>query len=142
MGINQPRSICSTTAIFRIQLLEAVSGLAVKSAPVPAERVLDGAMTLLLRPYARVLLFLFNVLFLGASLMAQVVKNLPPMREAQEMPVQSLDWKDPLEEGLATHSSILAQRTPWTEESGGLQSMGSQELDTTERTERDSHTHA
>ena len=104
--------------------------------------VLDGAMTLLLRPYTRLLLFLFNVLSLGASLMAQVVKNLPPMQETQEMPVQSLDWKDLLEEGLATHSSILAQRTLWTEESGGLQSMGSQELDKTERTERDSHTHA
>ena len=38
--------------------------------------------------------------------------------------VQSLDWEDPLEEGMATHSSILAWRIPWTEEPGGLQSMG------------------
>ena len=44
----------------------------------------------------------------------------------QEMWVQSLGWKDPLEEGMATHSSILAQRTPWKEEPGGLQPMGSQ----------------
>ena len=56
-----------------------------------------------------------------ASLVAQVVKNLPTMRETQ---AQSLGWEDPLEKGKATHSSILAQRVPWTEESGGLQSMG------------------
>ena len=49
--------------------------------------------------------------------------------------VQSLGWEDPLEEGMATHSSILAWRIPWTEESGGLQSIGSQELDMTEATE-------
>ena len=42
------------------------------------------------------------------------------------MQVRSLGWEDPLEEGVATHSSILAWRTPWTEEPGGLQSMGSQ----------------
>ena len=46
--------------------------------------------------------------------------------------VQSLHWEDPLEEGMATHSSILPWRIPWTEEPGGLQSMGSQkELNTT-----------
>ena len=44
----------------------------------------------------------------------------------QETPVQFLGWDDPLEKGLATHSSILAWRIPWTEEPGGLQSMGSQ----------------
>ena len=44
----------------------------------------------------------------------------------QEMQVQSLGWEDPLEEGMATHSSILAWRIPWTEEPGMLQSMGSQ----------------
>ena len=57
--------------------------------------------------------------------MAQKVKN-PAMQEAQEMPVPFLDPEDPLEKGMATHSSILAWRIPWTEESGGLQSMGSQ----------------
>ena len=46
------------------------------------------------------------------------------MQEAQEMWVQSLRWEDPLEKGMATHSSILAWRIPWTEEPGGLQSMG------------------
>ena len=54
-------------------------------------------------------------------------KNLPAVREAW---VQSLGWEDPLKEGMATHSSILAWRTTWTEESGGLQSMGSQKSQT------------
>ena len=54
------------------------------------------------------------------SLVAQMVKNLPAVWETW---VQSLAWEDPLEEGIATHSSILAWRIPWTEESGGLQSM-------------------
>ena len=61
-----------------------------------------------------------------ASLVAQLVKNPPAMRETW---VRSLGQKDPLEEGVATHSSILAWRIPWTEESGRLQSMGSQESD-------------
>ena len=46
----------------------------------------------------------------------------------QETQVQSLDWEDPLEEGMATHSSSLAWRIPWTEESGGLHFMGSQRV--------------
>ena len=58
-----------------------------------------------------------------ASLVAQTVKNPPAMRETW---VPSVAWEDPLEEGMATHSSILAWRIPWTEEPGGLQSMGSQ----------------
>ena len=59
-----------------------------------------------------------------ASLVAQMVKNLPAMQETW---VRSLDWEDPLEKGMASHSSILAWKIPWTEESGGLQSMGLQE---------------
>ena len=55
------------------------------------------------------------------SLVAQIVKNLPAMQESQ---VQSLGQEDPLEKGMATHSSILAWRIPWTEEPGGLQPMG------------------
>ena len=51
------------------------------------------------------------------SLVAQKVKNLPAV---QEIRVQSLGWEDPPEEGMATHSSILAWRIPWTEEPGGL----------------------
>ena len=55
--------------------------------------------------------------------MLQMMKN-PPTR--QETGVPSLGWEDPLENGMATHSSILAWRVPWTEEPGGLQSVGSQ----------------
>ena len=57
--------------------------------------------------------------------MAQTV-IMPTMQEIQ---VQSLDQEDPLEKGMATHFSILAWRIPWTEEPGGLQSMGSQRVD-------------
>ena len=62
--------------------------------------------------------------------MAQMVKNLSAMQETQ---VRSLSWEDPLEKGMATHSSILAKRILWTEEPGGLQSMESKELDTTKQ---------
>ena len=54
-----------------------------------------------------------------------MVKNLPAMRETW---VQFLGQEDPLEKGMATYSSILAWRIPWTEEPGGLQSMGSQRV--------------
>ena len=57
------------------------------------------------------------------------------MQETQEMPVPSLGREDPLEEGMTTHSSILAWRIPWTEEPGGQQPMGRKESDTTEATE-------
>ena len=57
--------------------------------------------------------------------MIQMVKNLPAMQETQ---VQSLGQEDPLEKGLATHPSILACRIPWTEESGGLQSIEMQRV--------------
>ena len=60
-----------------------------------------------------------------ASLVAQTVKNLPAM---QEIWVQSLGQEDPLEKGMATHSSILSWRIPWTEEPGRPQSMGSQRV--------------
>ena len=63
--------------------------------------------------------------YLVSSLVAQLVKNLPAM---QEMRVQSVGQEDPLEEEMATHSSILAWRIPWTEEPGKLQSMGSQRV--------------
>ena len=58
-----------------------------------------------------------------------MVKNLPAMWETL---VQSLGWEDTLEKGMATHSSTLACRIPWTEEPGGLQSMGLQRVDMTE----------
>ena len=60
-----------------------------------------------------------------ASLVAQRLKHLPVMWETW---VRSLGWEDPLEKEMATHSSILAWRIPWTEEPGGLQSMGSQRV--------------
>ena len=58
--------------------------------------------------------------------MAQWVKNLPAMQETQEPRVGSLGQEDPLEDGMATHFSILAWKILWTEEPGGLQSKGSQ----------------
>ena len=74
----------------------------------------------LLKYFIRKLFFLIR-----ASLMAQMVKNLPAMQETR---IQSLGREDPLEEGIATHSSILAWRIPWMEEPGGLQSMGPQRV--------------
>ena len=62
--------------------------------------------------------------------MVQRLKPLPAMWETW---VRSLGQEEPLEKEMATHSSILAWRTPWTEELGGLQSMGRKESDTTER---------
>ena len=61
----------------------------------------------------------------GASLAAQSVKDLPAV---QEIRVRSLGWEDPLEKEMATHSSILAWKISWTEEPGGLESMGSQRV--------------
>ena len=66
-----------------------------------------------------------------ASMVAHMVKNLPAMWETR---IQYLGWEDPLEKGTATHSSILAWRIPWTEEPGGLQSLGLQRVHTTEVT--------
>ena len=64
-----------------------------------------------------------------ASLMTGMVKDLPAMQETQ---VRSLGWEDPLQEGMSTHSSILAWKIPWMEEPGRLQSMGCKKLDRTE----------
>ena len=73
------------------------------------------------------------IVFLGIwgltiYLVAQMVKSLPAMRETW---VRSLSWEDTLEKEMATHSSILAWKISWTEESGGMQSMGRKESDTT-----------
>ena len=69
----------------------------------------------------------FNItaVLLRSFLVAQMVQNLPAMWETW---VRSLGQEDPLEKGMATHSSILAWRIPWTEDPGGLQSMGSQRV--------------
>ena len=71
-----------------------------------------------------------RLLVLAASLVAQSVKRLPAVRETR---VQSLGWEDPLEKEMATHSSILVWRIPWTEELGGYSPWGHKESDTTER---------
>ena len=63
--------------------------------------------------------------YLRTSLVAQMVKNLPAMLETWD---QSLSWEDPLEKEMATHSSTLAWRIPWTEEPGGLQSSSLQRV--------------
>ena len=63
-----------------------------------------------------------------ASQVTQKVKNPPAMQETEEMWVQSLGWDDPLEEEMATHSSILAWKIPWTVEPDGLQSVRSQRV--------------
>ena len=70
------------------------------------------------RPYLN-----FTRALFGASLVAQTGKNLPTMRETQ---IQSLGQKDSLEKGMPAHFNILVWKIPWTEEPGGLQSMGSQ----------------
>ena len=67
----------------------------------------------------------FPIFSYRSTSVAQMVKNLPAVQEIQ---VQSLGWEDLLEKGMATHSSILAWKIPWTEEPGGLQSMGLQRV--------------
>ena len=63
-------------------------------------------------------------------MVAQMIKNSPAMQETQ---IPSLGWEDPLEKGMAAHSSILAWRIPWTEELGKLQSQGCKDSDTNEQ---------
>ena len=72
----------------------------------------------------------YHILQTMASQVAQAAKNLPAM---QETCARCLDQEELLEKGMATHSSILAWRIPWTEEPGGLQSMGRKELNMTEQ---------
>ena len=66
--------------------------------------------------------FFFSCSF---ALVAQLVKNLPAVQETR---VQPLGWEDPLEKEMTTHSGVLAWKISWTEEPGGLQSMGSQRV--------------
>ena len=70
----------------------------------------------------------FNIAYNWASLIAQSVNHLPAIQETW---VQLLSQEDPVEKEMATHSSRLAWKIPWTEEPGGLQSIGLQELDMT-----------
>ena len=71
------------------------------------------------------LIFKYSDCHFQASLVTQMLKNLPAM---QETPFRSRGQEDPLKKGMATYSSILVWRIPWTEEPGGLQSMGSQRV--------------
>ena len=68
-----------------------------------------------------------------------MVKNLPAMQEIQ---VRSLGWDDPLEKGMAAHSSILAWRIPWTEEPGGLQSMALRRVGHNQASNTHAYTHS
>ena len=68
---------------------------------------------------------MYHIFYAQASLVAQRLKRLPPMRETL---VRFLGREDPLEKEMVTHSSILAWRIPWIKEPGGLQSMGSQRV--------------
>ena len=77
------------------------------------------------------------IYFKGASLLAQSIKNLPAMQGTQ---LQFLGWEDSLEKEMATHSSILVWKIPGTEETGRLQSVESQELDTTYQLNHHHHT--
>ena len=70
--------------------------------------------------------FYYEIIWIWGFLGGSAVKNPPARQEMWETPVWSLGGEDPLEEGMATHYSILAWRIPWTEEAGGLQSMGLQ----------------
>ena len=93
--------------------------------PFPAHLLIQRAVSV-----ASVPLLKFSILSaLCFSHYSQMVKN-PPAK--WEIWVQSLGWADSPEKGMATHSSVLVWRIPWTEEPGGLQSMGLQESDTTE----------
>ena len=82
-------------------------------------------------------IYITHIYTLRASLVAQTVKNLPATRDTRVWP---LDWEDALEKGTATHSSILAWRSPWTGEPGGLQSLGSQRAGHSWVTERQQQT--
>ena len=89
----------------------------------PQARVWSKTVSWLLKVYSINKYLLNTCVVLWVSLVAQMVKNLPSMQEAW---VQSLGQEE--EKGMATHSSILAWEIPWTEEPGGVQSMGSQRL--------------
>ena len=79
----------------------------------------SASSSLLYTPKGGLCIFYYLPYYWWGFPVAQTVKNLPAMQE-------TWGWKDPLEKGMATHSSILAWRIPWTEDPGGLQSMGSE----------------
>jgi len=77
--------------------------------------------------YLGKLVFVVTYLEIGLPLWL-LANNLLAMQEIQDMQILSVSWEDPLEEGMANHSSILAGKIPWTEEPSRLQSMGSQRV--------------
>ena len=89
---------------------------------------LEPPLILIIPLFVHLVLFAFLFFHWSPPPQPQLVKKLPAMLETR---AQSLAQEDPLEKDMATHSSILEWRIPWTEEPGGLQSMGSQESDTT-----------
>ena len=92
----------------------------------PPWRRVSSSLLLILKQLLCFLLQLsLRVFYSLTSMVAQTVKRLPTMRESW---ARSLSWEDPLEKKMATHSSILAWRIPWTEEPGRLQSMGLQRV--------------
>ena len=95
------------------------------------------AKTLLFKTFSSMQHYLFPTRYkrMRASQAAQWVKNLPVIREMQEMRVLFLGQEDPLEEGMATDSSMLAWRIPWKRSLAGCSPWGSKELDTTEATD-------
>ena len=99
-------------------------GIIAASPAIPALQTDSWLSEPLGKPHAYTYMYIYH----GASPMAQWVKNLPAMQEFQEMQVWSLGQEDPLEVEMATHSSILVGRIPWTEKPGGLQSKGSQRV--------------
>jgi len=79
-------------------------------------------------PLPRLICHMFFIDYSSCLNCGSAVKSLPAMQEMQEMQVQSLGGEDPLEEGMATHSSIVAWRFPWREEPDGLESIGLQRV--------------
>ena len=80
---------------------------------------------MLFEPYSNLYIILAPTAYLYGSSSSSVVNKVPAMQELQEIWVQSLGWEDPMEKEMAIYSGILAWRTPWTEEPGGLQSIES-----------------
>ena len=100
---------------------------------------------LLLSSFPRMCQARQRALYYSLSLFLSILLQVP-MQERQEIWVWSLGWEDPLEEEMATQSSIIAWKTPWTEEPGRLQSMGSQRVrhdwgHAHMQTDRQTHTH-
>ena len=81
-----------------------------------------------MRKVMNIFLFTFHIIFTEDFQVAQWIKNLPAIQETQEILVRFLGQENPLEEGMATHSSILAWRIPSREEPDRLQSIGSQKV--------------